>query len=335
MRVKWFHIPLLLAVILPAVSCSKDEEYDLLDMSPIVTVIYPAAGLGDRSYVDKIYLGAERASIEDGVRVQHLMPYSLEETQAYLTQALEYRPDDGVRRLYIVAEVGLEGQMAEFARKAPDDEMFQYLFLETRQTLPVIHTLNLPLYGVCYEAGVLSASMEEVSRAAIVNANPNTPALDAATEGFRDGFGAEKVEMFYLSDGYIGYDMAWELYRQAYSLDLDFQLVLPLCGGSAQGLFRYNREYPDSSFYTVGLDADMSGYSPRVPFSCVKHIDRAVQESIRMWLDGNLPAHQSLGLEQGYTELVITPEFAARLAPAYESVHQAAIEKEIAYEKGR
>jgi len=63
------HITLTLALGIVLAACSKDKGQVPLDTSPIVTVIYPSTGLGDRSYVDKIYLGAERAALEGGVRV--------------------------------------------------------------------------------------------------------------------------------------------------------------------------------------------------------------------------------------------------------------------------
>ena len=330
---KSLYLTLILAALWLLASCSGKEEYELLDTSPIVTVIYPTDGLGDRSYVDKIYLGADRASREDGVRVQHLIPSTLEEARDYVIQALEYDPEDGIKRLFIIAETGLDDQLEELAARAPEDNLRQYLYIDSRRNVPGIHTIFLPLYGVCYEAGVLASSMEGVESAAVINANPILPTLQEATRAFREGFGADGVEVLYLTEDYGGFDMAGELYQQSYELDGKYQIALPLCGGSAQGLFRYNREFPDDSFYTIGVDAEMSAYSPRVPFSCVKHIDRAIQESIRKWRRGALPEHQHLGLESGYTELLISEAYARQFGPALERIHQAAIEKENAYEK--
>ena len=327
------HITLLLAILWPLVSCSQKEEYDLVDTSPIVTVIYPISGLGDRSYVDKIYLGADRASREDGVRVRHLMPSSLEEARDYVLQALEYDPEDDLKRLFIIAETGLDDQFEEFSALVPQDNSRQFMYIDSRRNVPGFHTLYLPLYGVCYEAGVLASSMEGVESVAVINANPHLPTLQEATLAFKDGFGTDGVETLFLTEDYGGYDMAGELYQHSYELDGKYQMTLPLCGGSAQGLFRYNREFPETSFYTIGLDADMSSYSPRVPFSCVKHIDRAIQESIRKWMLDTLPEHQHLGLESGYTELVISEAYTQQFSAALQSIHRTAIEKETEYEK--
>ncbi|MCR4602530.1 MAG: BMP family ABC transporter substrate-binding protein [Prevotella sp.] len=326
-------MPMLLSLLVVVCGC-KDDESPLLDTSPIVTVVYSTDGLGDRSYVDKIYQGIEKAGLDNGLRIQHLMPYNLDETWRYLEQML-IEHDDGIRRLYIIAESGIEEQMDSFARRVSSNDMTQFLFLETRNTFPNIHTLFMPLYGVCYEAGALVQAMDDVDHVAIVKGNPHTKTLDYAVDGFKDGYGNEAdkhMEVLHLSDGYGGFDMANDLYQTAYQLDINTDLVVPLCGGSAQGLYRYNREYP-LSFYTIGLDADMSPYSPRVPFSCVKHIDRAMEECIKLWKENALPDHLSLGLEEGFTELVITPGYEPRLESKLRQVHQTAISKEHAYEK--
>ena len=327
------HATLAIALGIVLAACSKDKEQVPLDTSPIVTVIYPSTGLGDRSYVDKIYLGAERAALEGGVRVMHLVPDDLQEAQELVMEALEHDHDDDIRRLYIITENGIEDQIEEFSKLVPDDKKRQFLFVETRLQLPGINSLYLPLYGVCYEAGVIASTMRDVHKAVAVVANPNLEMLGEASKAFKEGFGAGNVDTIYLSEEHEGFDMAGGLYQRAYDLDKEYQIAIPLCGGSAQGLFRYNREFPADSFYTIGVDADMSEYSPRVPFSCVKHIDKAVLTSIRRWLKGTLPEHQILGLGSGYTELVISQAYEEQFRPELNRIHSAAIKKENEYEK--
>ena len=51
----------------------------------------------------------------------------------------------------------------------------------------------------------------------------------------------------------------------------------------------------------------MSMYSSQVPFSVVRHVDKAAKLCIKQWVaDGKIPHFQRLGLEEGYTELVIS-----------------------------
>ena len=113
---------------------------------------------------------------------------------------------------------------------------------------------------------------------------------------------------------------------------LGVHLILPYCGKAVHGLLLYNRENP-ASFYTIGTDVDMQFYSERVPFSIVKHIDKVIEKCVDQSLEGTLPKHQSFGLKEGYTELVISRRYEPDLAKIIEKAHQTAIEKEEAYEK--
>ena len=133
-------------------------------------------------------------------------------------------------------------------------------------------------------------------------------------------------------DGAAGFNMADALYAYSFSVAEECQMVVPLCGGSSQGFYRYNREHP-SSFYTVGIDADMERYSSRVPFSCVKRMDKAVAELVRQWRGGELPRVQSWGLASGYVDVVVSSRYAGRLDAVKASLHDEAIGKEAAYEK--
>ena len=76
----------------------------------------------------------------------------------------------------------------------------------------------------------------------------------------------------------------------------------------AHGLLRYNREEPDI-FWTIGMDADRQAYSSDVPFSVVKHIDRAIEKCASQWRMETLPQHQNFGLAEGYTEVIVADTF--------------------------
>ena len=56
----------------------------------------------------------------------------------------------------------------------------------------------------------------------------------------------------------------------------------------------------------VGIDVFYDSYYS--PYSIVKHIDRALLQSIRQWFaNGTMPKHQTLGLKEGYTEVTLNP----------------------------
>ena len=86
--------------------------------------------------------------------------------------------------------------------------------------------------------------------------------------------------------------------------------------------------------------------STQSSLSCVKHIDRAVALCIEQWLSPEgMPKHQSLGLADGYTDVVVTPDNSflysiISFADGYEltdemraKIHEDAIRKEAEYEK--
>ena len=80
----------------------------------------------------------------------------------------------------------------------------------------------------------------------------------------------------------------------------------------------------------------------------MKHIDRAVAQSIRQWInDGAMPKHQLLGIKEGYTEVILnpicdlyiwTPEgYTGTTAPRLtlemkQEMHEEAVRKEEEYE---
>ena len=54
----------------------------------------------------------------------------------------------------------------------------------------------------------------------------------------------------------------------------------------------------------AGIDTYYDNYTSQ--YSILKHIDRALAQCIRQWYtDGKIPKHQTLGLEEGYTEVIL------------------------------
>ena len=330
-----FSLFMLVGALLFA-ACSDDDPREVQqDETPMLVVVYPIDGLGDRSYVDNIYRGVEKVALEYGLKVQHLMPYTYEEGTTYIENFMKSDAEEPNRRLYIITEPSFEELVVRLAPQFAESDKRQLLFLETRKEILNAHTLYLPFYGVNFAAGRLAQQMADVNRVAIFQANDQLAILKEATQGFTEGFEAgegQSLNTYIMDEGFLGFAMADKLYQESYRINELFDLVLPLCGGSAQGLFRYNREYPTNSFYTVGIDEDMSVYSDRVPFSCVKHMDRIVQLCVEQWMEGELPPHQSLGLKEGYTELVLAPRYEQQFAAQLPQVVAEAIEREAAFE---
>ena len=210
--------------------------------------------------------------------------------------------------------------------------------LDEDSDLSVVSSVYVPIYGASYLAG--KATKELLSsktnpRVITLLANDYMESLNDGLQGFAQGYGksddtyifnyydTERQEASAITQldflvetinnqaaggdihGFNSQDIA---YKIAYNDNFNhFDLYFPICGGSIHGLLRYNREWGKDSFYTVGMDSDMSMYSSQVPFSVVRHVDKAAKLCIKQWVaDGKIPHFQRLGLEEGYTELVIS-----------------------------
>ena len=299
---------------------------------PTVYVIYPIEGLGDMGYVDKLYKGAVNAGIKNEIEIKHLMPSSLAEARLYLN-TLANEPDIKVPHLYIIAESTIENEVEAIIDESSNKSRKSFLIWETSHTYKNASSVKLSMYGISYIAGKLAAKMEDVESVCIMKANPFVSALDEAEDGFIDGFGnSGETETLLLSgEPGRGFSLSSELYRTGPEFN-KYDIILPLCGGSSNGLIRYCREYPDDSFYTIGIDADMSMYSSKVPFSCVKHTDLAIELCIEQWLNGTLSQHQVMGLNEGMTEVIISPSYLDDFEDYLQLINNEAINEENKYE---
>ncbi len=88
------------------------------------------------------------------------------------------------------------------------------------------------------------------------------------------------------------------------------------------------------------MGIDKVNMSTSCSFSAVKHTDNVVEHCIGQWLSAEgLPKHQSLGLAEGYTEMIFHPVNSS-LWILYDSavpedvrqtIHEEAIRKEAEY----
>lgn len=324
----------LLVASFALLSCSDDDEgtSGQQEMESTIVAFYPPEGLGDMTFVDGVYRGVESAVNEHGLLLYFYVPDDLETGCEQLRQIICNR-NFPTKMLILVLGAQYEEVVRECSDSIAANENLDVALIETRSIIPNVSTVYISLYGALYEASHLVATMDDVQRTAIVNALPGLAATTDAVEGFLDGpMEEDDVETLYLSDSFDGFNMADSLYRLSYELDTKYDLVVPLCGGSMLGLLRYNREFPTTSFYTIGMDADMSIYSSRVPFSCVKRGGDVAKRCIEQWLYGELPQYQFFGLENGYTEIEIADGTRTDWQQLISEIEDEAIRKEKEYE---
>ena len=337
---------MVLLSLLSLLSCTKEgrtvyvvteEDEETRDLVYFVT---RKGALGDIGYMDDMYRGAVRGAQSCNMMLSLLeLPSDTETAVAAIGYLLDYMRDDEPEReaLVVLAGDDFEPMLHEYDSLLTSASNVDFLLAESSDTTLPVYTLRIPQYGIWYQAGRLVAEgFDDVGKILSVRANRSNTILDEMYDGFAAAIadsGSDKtVTDIALSDDTGGYDEAALTYKMSYKLGESFQLLLPLCGGSAQGFYRYNREDSDS-FYTLGVDCDMQLYSPKVPFSVVKNIGSAVEDWIFRWWNGEeMPFHEELGLSSGYPRIVIADDYRDRLDGIADKYYDKALEEERKYE---
>ncbi|MCR4920178.1 MAG: hypothetical protein K5945_00525 [Bacteroidaceae bacterium] len=357
---------LLLPLLLLA-ACTKDGNTIYLpdpneeqaSRQPLITVVYGANALGDRSYNDLIYEGVERASQELGLRTMQQSPRTYEEGLQYLElifSQMETTPDT-VRRLFIVAGTSYDEFIRANSKRLEANPYADLLYLETRNPLEGKgSTLFMPYYGAMYEAGRIMA-MTVYPSVMLVGANRQTESVVDAIQGFQDGFEAgmqllteaqtkhSKLTTTWLDEtGNRGFSIAdTTALRLLLKWDAErYETVVPVCGGSFNAFLRMNTLVGLS---LVGVDFFYDSYYSI--YSVVKHIGQVMNLCIRQWYSGQgIPKHQSFGLASGYMEVVLAspidiwePDgYTGHTVPKLteemkQTIHEEALRKEEEYER--
>lgn len=333
---------LIFFVVALLTSCAKgdviyidDDEEWLNDQRPLVFFLYEEDDLGDLGYADNVYRGVVRASDSNNLLLSCVETSSdiFEITfEAFLSILSNIEGDRKV--LVVVFNKGYEKIYHSYEDSIRQIDNVDILFVESGDTTLSCYTLNCKDYGAYYLAGcVVGKGFSDVSRILLVSANAQNKMLEGMRQGFSDGIVATNREIevsnYYISDSSNnGYNAEDILYEYSDEINKEYQMVVPLCGGSIQGLLRYNRENTES-FYTVGVDVDMQAYSSKVPFSVVKRLDKVVEEWINRWVKGeNQERHQSYGLADPYIGIVVSDDYKGRLEEVVSLYYQSAISKE-------
>lgn len=335
-------INILLTILsLCCLSCSKGSDaFNPMDRyNTVVTVIHGIDGLGDMGYNDLVAFGYAKAEHQRNLLVNRLTPGSMEEAEGMIRAWLNHDTDDASRRLLIVAADSYESIVRKYVGQISDDADERVLLLGSGDDLNTVHTISVPYYGACYKVGYLSAMLKDMlgpdckeKKTLVVCANPNVSGINEGRDGFLEGYadyaGGHDVDVEYLDDGLLGFEMQNEVYRNCFEWMKDYSIVFPLCGGSANGLYDFCHEYGDySGMVSIGIDADKSFYG-RVPFSVVKRMDRIVFDYIVSWYDRRPVApHQRIGLAEGGTDIIISID-SPELIEAAENIQTISIEKE-------
>ncbi len=326
------------------VSCSSNDSFDEViegndPLSPELTVIHEVNGLGDRGYNDAIHRGLRQGKNSYDYRLQMCVPDTYDEAEQAFLQWIE-APNEGRRRLMVLGADSYDFLVEKYADRIPDNDSAQVLWLESRRRDLPVHTLYMSLYGAAYTTAALTALLPHADSCAIVCGTTFAEgAMADVVQGFNHAMQEKRgtqAKVFSLAADASGFNMADSLYHKCFTLEQTYGFVLPVAGGSNEGLYRFTREYPHT-FYTAGMDGDYSEHSPTMFVSIVKHIDQAVLETVGSWMAGEpLPRHQRPGLESGMVEVMpSTYGVIEGIETPIAELRPEAIEKENAYEKDK
>ncbi len=341
---------LILSTLLLLPACTKDgntiviEDEPPADTRPVVYFLAREGDMGDQGFVDRLYKGVIGAVQSNNMLCSTFeLPKDSMATEMVIVGLLESMrmTNENRRYLFVVVNDNLEQVFHRYADYIKGLSNIDILLTESNDTTLPVHTLSFNGYGICYQAAqVVAAGMPDVMNTLVFSANPNSKELDEMRQGFQQGIddyvASDSSRLLgadysYLSETNGGYNDADSLYKLCYFVNR-YDLVLPLCGGSINGLFRYNRENPES-FYTIGMDVNQQQYSTNVPFSICKYIDGAIEEWVARWRKGEeLPMHLRYRLDSGYLSIEVSEEYEEQFLDVVYESYAKAVEKEQEYE---
>ena len=323
-------------------SCSeKIDDQGPFKYDTEVIAVFTPNGIGDQTNAGLIYTGIVRTTDSLGISFRPIFPVSYEDGAKTIAK-LASGNQKGVKRLIISTDPEYSNHLRNAASDGliMDSDSTKLLVLDGGFTHPAVYTAYVPFYGLMYEAGYVAGKMSDVNNVRIYLANDTYRYMREGRDGFIDGFSrnnknhVDVVDFSLINDsdteGFLKRTSAY-LYS-APECSESYDMVLPICGETIMGFLRYNREHP-GSFYTIGIDTDMSIYSSDVPFSCVEHLDRILSECITDWMGNRLKHYRKFGLEDQWIELVISKNYKSLLEPFAKEIHEQAIKMESAYAK--
>jgi len=289
-------------------------------------VLYPLAGLGDRSFSDNVYEGVVRSGLSVNFNKTEAMADDIDQAKEIYSAWIE---DEAPEPELIIA---VSSEFDVVVNQSPCDFNNRKLLFLDYELEPCEHTRNIiyKTYAPSFLAGV--AAMEvSASKKASVLAGMDIDPVNEFVRGFIAGVeyaGGEVVETRYISETFEGFwsaDIAKEMSDEMYET---VDVIFPVAGGSNLGVFEAAKEAEGR--YTFGIDSDQSFWGVTVILgSVVKYLDRSVEEAIISFADSTFETGVfHMGMEDGKTGFVINEQFAEQLNPVVEEAYTKAIAAE-------
>lgn len=312
---------LILAAGLLFLACCSGTGDLHPDSEPVVTVLFDDGGLGDLGYQDNIFESLCRIFEKSLNDCKFRMEVYIPETEDELSSTMHnwLSKEKSSPELLVSASYTYADYVSRHIDALPDG-LSEMLFLDCNTDNGHFYSRYIPLYGTGYYAGLIVRHLG-IEKAAVILANKLNKPIYECYEGFRDGFSAagghiSDSDLYYLDyENNSGYADAKSAYVLSSELEQKgYKFILPVCGGSAQGVFHYtrshNRNVPDEQtgtmpFFTCGVDVDQGKNSAAILFSMLKKYDAIIEEFISDWLHGiERERCMRLTLDSGYEDIV-------------------------------
>lgn len=334
---KLFLFMALTCLVVCVAACGQDADADgslQAPATPQVVFLFSPGGLGDMGYNDCILAGVQNfRKAHPDIDVFLSSPSTIEETERIFSDWMK-RPGSDIPVVFVLASSDYEGLVERYLPDYPLADNKRILIFESvrRYEDPKITTFQISMYGASYLAGVTAGVCAgESSKSLVVLGSSSDAPIRAAKEGFEDGFPG-RCDVQCLADDWSGFVMANAAYRNMSAWAGEYGFIFPVAGGSNAGIYRYTREFEDSSPFIAGMDVDQSSLSAKITGSVVKRFDILIGECFEHWLQtGYMPASQVYGLESGYVDWMLSPRYAPELSQVVSEARSEAIEWEKRY----
>jgi len=288
-----------------------------------VNVMYPFAGLGDRSFADMVYAGIVQAGTEVDLTEEQGVPSDVDNAKQIFkawTATPAKSPD-----LIILVGFNYAQLVAESLCDFGGSDVV--LLDSSVSECPHLAYYVYRTFSPSFLAGVASMQVSQRHTAAVIG-GMSAATVNEFVRGFQAGVeyaGGTITAVEYLSDTEAGFsdpDKAAEVANRLYE---SADVIFPVAGGSGQGVFTVAGEAEGR--YVIGVDSDQSWINRGVVIgSVVKGLDASVVESV-LAVDSQkfVAGGHVLGMAEGGTDFLINDVFADRVQDAVEGARESAL----------
>lgn len=291
-------------------------------------VMYPAEGLGDRSFADAVYAGV----VEAGLAVEFTASAASPDDATAAADTFRGWTATPAAGTELIITVGFTYADTVNAAQCAFGDRFVLHLDSALRACPRLRSVTYRTFAPAFLAGVAAMTVSSRHQAAVVG-GMDVETVNEFIRGFAAGVsaaGGELLPVQYLSDDVDGFWNATKAHDVAVELYADADVVFPVAGGSGAGVFEAAREA--AGRFVIGVDGDQSWMGRGIVIgSVVKKLDATVMQTIKDVASGEFSAGaDSLGLEEGGVDFVINDVFAASVSAAVDAARAAALAAGIA-----